>query len=228
MPAREPRSARRGAPPSAEQVQAALAPYPSVVLSYLDDEGYPRSLRCEARVRAQGPGAVGAVVEVGVRAALLFPASPPQEPSSAATSAQAGGSCGSWGSSGIPASLLAHSHDERLWRQTSVLLRGRLRVEGPLESRQPGSLSGSGSGSGSGSEDATLVFDAQRLVPGVRQGLVAFVGFVLRSRRQAARYLDRRGLSRPEVPWAEIAALRDRVQGRSQRGAGRPSSPAPR
>jgi hypothetical protein len=128
----------------------------------------------------------------------------------------------------VPASLLAHSHDERLWAQTSVLLRGRLRVEWPRESRQPGSLAGSGSLSGSGSEDATLVFDAQRLVPGVRQGLVAFVGFVLRSRRQAARYLERRGLSRPEVPWAEIAALRDRVQGRSQRGAGRPSSPAPR
>lgn len=90
-----------------------------------------------------------------------------------------------------PASLLAHRHDEALWNQTSVLVRGRIEVR-----------------------RGDVVFVPTQLVPGIRQGLVPFLRFLVDSRRRAATYLRARGLARPAVPWDRIAELRDRVLGR--------------
>jgi hypothetical protein len=91
-----------------------------------------------------------------------------------------------------PASLLCHSHDERLWNLHSFLVRGRLdRVENGR------------------------TFVAERFVPGGGIGgplgtVKAFVGI----RRTATRYLRKRGLPRPPIPWNEIEALKGKTQRR--------------
>lgn len=91
-----------------------------------------------------------------------------------------------------PASLLCHSHDERLWNLNSFLVRGRLdRTENGR------------------------TFVAERFVPGGGIGgplgtVKAFVGM----RRTATRYLRKRGLPRPPIPWNEIEALKGKAQRR--------------
>ena len=79
-----------------------------------------------------------------------------------------------------PASLLLHSHDERLWNQ---------RVVGAL-----GSLSRTGDG---------WTFRPERLMPGMLlNNPLDGLRTLRRARATAARYLDRRGLARPTVDWA--------------------------
>jgi hypothetical protein len=51
-------------------------------------------------------------------------------------------------------------------------------------------------------------------------GLVGLVRFIISSRRAANRYLARRGLARPAIPWAEILAVKREVE-REERAAGR-------
>lgn len=87
---------------------------------------------------------------------------------------------------GGPASLLGHSHDENLWTLRSVLVRGMLTLDGP-----------------------DWVVRPTALVPGTGmrgpvQDLRSFVG----ARRRAGRYLRRRGLARPSIPWTRLRALR--------------------
>jgi hypothetical protein len=95
------------------------------------------------------------------------------------------------------ASLLCHSHDEKLSGQRSFVVTGDLARAG---------------------ERAQLTPD--RTVPGIdRMGPLALVALLRRLRRTADRYLDRRGLPRPAVPWAQFAEL-DRAAGRV------PSTPA--
>lgn len=91
--------------------------------------------------------------------------------------------------SGAPASLLAHAHDDALWRQTSVLVRGRLVPE-----------------------NDTHVFVPTSIVPGISQSPIAFVRFVRDARRATRRYLATRGLARPTVPWDDIRRLVERAR----------------
>jgi hypothetical protein len=82
------------------------------------------------------------------------------------------------------ASLLCHSHDERLWALRSFLIRGELST-------------------GSGE----WIFTPLVLVPG--QGLAGPVGDLrsfVAARRRAGRYLGRRRLARPQVPWSRLRA----------------------
>lgn len=82
-----------------------------------------------------------------------------------------------------PASLLFHSHDEKLWNQKVFLLLGEL--EGVGDSR---------------------VFRPERPVGGM--GLTNAARMLIGIRRSTTAYLKKRGLPRPRIPWDEIAELK--------------------
>jgi hypothetical protein len=84
-----------------------------------------------------------------------------------------------------PAGLLCHRHDEQLWNLKSFFLRGELE------------------------RDARgWIFHPRGFVPGAGiGGLVGLVRFVRAGRRRTRRYLKKRGLARPSVPWDQIQAV---------------------
>jgi len=132
-----------------------LSNFESAVLTGVDAEGYPFSVRCR-------PDADDAAEVLRVQ----LPAGMPL---------QAG-----------PASLLCHKHDENLWKLRSFLVRGAL-------SR----------------DEKGWKFEPLRFIPGAGiGGLPATVRFFTGSRRNAARYLKKRGLARPRIPWDEINAVK--------------------
>jgi hypothetical protein len=88
----------------------------------------------------------------------------------------------------VPASLLCHGHDERLWNLRSFLVRGRLERG-----------------------EKTWTFDCGKFISGGGVGGPwGAVRAMLGMRRTASAYLKKRGLARPRVPWAEIKALQER------------------
>jgi hypothetical protein len=91
-----------------------------------------------------------------------------------------------------PAGLLCHRHDERLWNLKSFLVRGEL------------------------AQDARgWVFRPRRFVPGAGiGGLIGLLRFVRMGRSRARRYLEKRGLPRPAVPWDRIHAVWEEVKRR--------------
>ena len=98
-----------------------------------------------------------------------------------------------------PASLLCHRHDETLWNLKSFLVRGVLSRDGEAWS-----------------------FEPRRFVPGAGiGGLPAMARFFIGSRRRAGRYLKKRGLERPKVPWVEINTIKKQALDlRGERGGG--------
>jgi len=85
-----------------------------------------------------------------------------------------------------PASLLCHAHDEELWNLRSFLVRGVLRREGE-----------------------GWVFEPRAFVPGAGVGgPMGMVRFVRGSRQNAERYLEKRGLTRPSIPWNRINEIK--------------------
>ena len=87
-----------------------------------------------------------------------------------------------------PASLLCHGHDEELWNLKSFLVRGRLER----------------------GDEGGWTFVSERFVPGAGiGGAWGTVRAIIDMRRSAARYLRKRGLARPSIPWGEIEALKD-------------------
>jgi len=94
-----------------------------------------------------------------------------------------------------PASLLCHRHDENLWNLKSFLVRGTLVREGEA-----------------------WAFHQRRFVPAAGiGGPLGVLRFVVGSRGNAKRYLKRRGLSRPRIPWKEINAIKARVRSEDER-----------
>ena len=88
-----------------------------------------------------------------------------------------------------PASLLCHSHDENLWNLKGFLVRGVLNKD-----------------------DGGWSFQPVRFIPGMGiGGLPGMIRFFTRSRRNARRYLEKRGLDRPRIPWNEINAAKKRA-----------------
>ncbi len=88
-----------------------------------------------------------------------------------------------------PASLLCHRHDENLWNLKSFLVRGVLEKDAGGWSFQP-----------------------NQFIPGPGiGGLPAMIRFFTRSRRNARRYLEKRGLARPRIPWDEINAAKKKA-----------------
>jgi hypothetical protein len=142
-----------------DEIVRLLPSFESAVLTGLDAEGYPYSMRCKPWVDAS--------------ARVLAVRLP------AYASVQAG-----------PACLLCHSHDENLWNLRSFLVRGALAREG-----------------------GQWTFEPQRYVPGAGvEGLRGMVNFVSGSRRNTKRYLNKRGLSRPRIPWKAINEIKAQVQ----------------
>jgi hypothetical protein len=89
-----------------------------------------------------------------------------------------------------PACLLFHSHDERLWNLLSFVLRGTLETD-----------------------PQGWVFHPEQFIPGMGiGGLMSFVRFLRHGRRTTRRYLAKRGLPRPRVPWDEWQAVFDRAR----------------
>jgi hypothetical protein len=130
--------------------------FESAVLSGLDEEGYPFSVRCRPYPDTSGAEALK----------IWLPPGTPVRPG--------------------PASLLCHSHDENLWNLESFLVRGVLVKEAGGWSFEPGQfIAGMGIG-----------------------GLTGMIRLFARSRRNAGRYLEKRGLARPRIPWDEINAAR--------------------
>jgi hypothetical protein len=84
------------------------------------------------------------------------------------------------------ASLLCHSHNEMMWDLKAFLVRGEL-VQ----------------------DEQGWIFKPTKFIPGGGVGppmgqLKTMVGM----RRSAKRYLEKRGLLRPAIPWADYKALR--------------------
>lgn len=96
-----------------------------------------------------------------------------------------------------PASLLCHRHDENLWDLKSFLVRGFLVKNAEV-----------------------WLFEPRRFVPGAGiGGLPAMARFFISSRRNARRYLKKREISRPRVPWDEINAIKAQALSSSEERA---------
>jgi hypothetical protein len=79
------------------------------------------------------------------------------------------------------ASLMCHSHDELLWNLRSFGASGELRRDGDR-----------------------WIFTPERFIPGgTPTGPLAMIRTIRELRATADRYLRRRGLARPKIPWAE-------------------------
>lgn len=103
-----------------------------------------------------------------------------------------------------PASLLCHSHDENTWNQKIFVLRGSLEQD----------------------EDG-WAFRPERFVPSIGTGSsLDAVRALMGMRRSTRSYLERRGMTRPRIPWAEIDAVKERAA--RSASAGTISSPAAR
>jgi hypothetical protein len=93
-----------------------------------------------------------------------------------------------------PASLLCHGHNQLLWNLRSFMVRGTLEPAG----------------------SETWLFRPTRFVPGIGiSGLAGMVRFAFAKRRTARRYLERRGLPRPTIDWAQLKALQARARHQS-------------
>lgn len=91
-----------------------------------------------------------------------------------------------------PVSLLVHSHNEKLWNLRSYLVRGQLQRQGTAS--------------------RLLV---EKLTPGAGMGgLRATLAMISNARRNTTKYLQKRNLSRPVIPWAKLATCKpDRSAG---------------
>jgi len=142
------------------EVQRHLREFSSPILTGVDGDGYPVSIRCAPELDE---------VQQVLRVSLP-------------------------GWTGIrpgPASLLCHGHNQLLWELRSFMVRGTLEPSG----------------------DDIWLFRPSRFVPGVGVGgLAGMVRFALAKRRAARRYLQRRGLARPRIDWAQLKALQARAR----------------
>jgi hypothetical protein len=132
-----------------------LGKFDEAVLTALDVDGYPFSVRVATRTYDADTGRLPATLPGVLRAAEG------------------------------PASLLCHYHDEKMWKLKAIQVKGR------LEKRN----------------DA-WDFVTTSFTPPSKLALFAF----LKGTGTAAqKYLDRRGLKRPEVNWVAVNEIKRRV-----------------
>lgn len=85
-----------------------------------------------------------------------------------------------------PASLLCHSHDEQLWSLHSINVRGTLECD----------------------EQGWLLRPHQFIPGGGTGGILSMLKLIRDLRRTAARYLQKRGLPPPPIPWSSLAEVK--------------------
>ena len=142
------------------EVRRHLRGFSSLVLTGVDADGYPLSIRCAPEIDE---------AQQGLRVSL--PAWTRMGPG--------------------PASLLCHGHNQLLWNIRSFMVRGTLEPAG----------------------GETGLFRPTLFIPGIGvAGLPGMVRFALAKRRAAARYLQRRGLARPRIDWAQLKAVQARAR----------------
>jgi hypothetical protein len=142
-----------------DDIMKHLPDFDSAVLTGVDAEGFPFSVRCWPYPDAAAEDVLR----------VQLPADTPIQPG--------------------PASLLCHKHDENLWNLKSFLVRGALSTD-----------------------ERGWCFEPLRFIPGAGiGGLPAMARFFIGSRRNARRYLKKRGLARPRIPWDEINAVKEQV-----------------
>ena len=84
-----------------------------------------------------------------------------------------------------PACLLFHQHDDRLWNLKSFVLRGTLSAT-----------------------ESGWRFRPRRFIPGMGiGGLRSYWRLLVNGRKRTVRYLKRRGLKRPQIPWDEFQEM---------------------
>lgn len=92
-----------------------------------------------------------------------------------------------------PASLLCHRHNELLWNMASFLLRGNLAQDEQGWHFLPQQFIAGTPGTGAGA-------------------LISSLRWLLTSRQSARRYLEKRSLPRPSIPWSEIREVKDQAR----------------
>lgn len=138
------------------EITRTIPKYESAVLSFVDENGFPCSVRCVPQ-----PDEIRQVIRITLPPDII---------------AQPG-----------PASLMSHHHDEQLWN-----LRG-YNVIGELE-REEG-------------REEKWVLRPRKLTPGMDSNPLGSLRLIRHARRAAQRYLDKRGLPRPQVDWSGIKQL---------------------
>ena len=139
-----------------DKITTNLKKYDNAVLTGIDANGYPFSVRCIPQIDAYQ---------------LRVQLSP-------STQMQSGQAC-----------LLCHRHNEFLWEMESFLLKGSL-----------------------ARDEHGWYFLPQRFIPGNagagKGAMIASIRWLLNARRNTRRYLEKRHLPRPRIPWDEIKQLR--------------------
>ena len=139
-----------------DEIVKYLPQFSSAVLTSVDGEGYPVSVRCHPQ-----PDSAAQVLRIGVPAGI--------------------------GMRLGPAALLCHSVDEKLWDLKSFAVRGTLEQDGN-----------------------DWIFRPTHFVPGFGLEPGDTERMTVEAQSAATRYLEKRGLSRPVVPWDKFKALRAR------------------
>jgi hypothetical protein len=133
--------------------------YESAVLTALDRNGYPFSLRCGPRLDNEAQALC-----------LILPDGAEVTPG--------------------PTCLLWHRHDERLGQMGSFVVRGTLV-----------------------NDNAGWFIRPEAFIPGVGiGGWRSYMRFLVNGRRATRRYLERRGLARPQINWDEWDAITAQVR----------------
>jgi hypothetical protein len=132
-----------------------LGKFDEAVLTVLDADGYPVSVRVGALTYDAATGKLPAALPDVLRAVEG------------------------------PANLLCHYHDEKMWKLKAIQVRGR------LEKRN-------------GEWD--FVSTSFKAPP-----KLALLSFLKDIRTSAQKYLDKRGLERPEVNWAAVKEIKRRI-----------------
>jgi len=135
-----------------------LNKFDEAVLTVLDAEGYPISVRVDPR----NYDATAGTLSVTLPDTL--------------------------GAVAGPANLMAHYHNEKLWKLNAIAVKGR------LEDR-----------------DHAWVFQSTRFDAPSK---LAFVEFLRRTSASAQKYLDKRGMKRPAINWAAVKEIQRRAKAR--------------
>ena len=133
-----------------------LGKFDGAVLTMLDADGYPASVRVDSAAYDAGTGELLANLPSELHIV------------------------------DGPANLLCHYHDEKLWKLNMISIKGR------VENRDGSWVF------------ATTAFNAP--------GKLAMLSFLKGVRVAGQKYLDKRGLSRPQVNWASVKEIARRAK----------------